>query len=340
MDNVVPMAARKKSGGNSGGGNSANQWLINSDEERALRELGSARAVVLYVLGLRPYMDYSTGMVGAARRVSYQMFSELLEEQRERGSTFPTYKPTINQIRWLIDKLESGGLLRKLPRQTKKSPMLFRLLLATTGLIRSNEEQQKKVAHEQHEEQQKKSTKTNIKNMRLEKSKTHEQHDEQQKKIGDEPHTSGNSNTTEFTKVNSESVTGVTDGSNSANGIVVSDSASSRQPACPHTKILEIWDEVMPATTRRPKPALWTSGRAAHKNLTNRWKQCFGIRHSRTGAPLYSDVESGLLWWRGFFEYCKRSQFLMNQCRNFDLPWLVKRENFIKIQEGNYHDAP
>lgn len=46
-------------------------------------------------------------------------------------------------------------------------------------------------------------------------------------------------------------------------------------------------------------------------------------------------------WWEGFFEYCGKSKFLsgLSGERKWkaDLFWLLKPENFAKINEGKYH---
>lgn len=67
-------------------------FRISDDELQALQrsELSHA-AKVLYLTALRPYMDFSTRIVGKKRRISYQGLHELLEyvppqgSQRQRG---------------------------------------------------------------------------------------------------------------------------------------------------------------------------------------------------------------------------------------------------------------
>jgi hypothetical protein len=108
---------------------------------------------------------------------------------------------------------------------------------------------------------------------------------------------------------------------------------------CPHKEILAIWNEVMPGHVRRPRSNLWLPDRQAYRDLGMRWAACFSIIHSRRMEPLYRDRATGIEWWRGFFLYCTQSPFLMEKCKPFELPWVVRKENFIKIQEGKYHDA-
>lgn len=119
-----------------------------------------------------------------------------------------------------------------------------------------------------------------------------------------------------------------------------SSSAANSKNNCPHSEILRIWSEIMPEK-RQPNPSEWKSSRAAYKHLAQRWKEGFEIirQHgTQAGQPLYTDKETGLAWWSSLFNHCRKSVFLMNECRPFCLDWLCKRDNFIKIKEGAYHD--
>lgn len=112
---------------------------------------------------------------------------------------------------------------------------------------------------------------------------------------------------------------------------------------CPWEEILDIWSEVMPD---KPQPArnLWV-GTARAADLSNRWKACFSIKHEQTGKPFYTDKESGLDWWRRFFTYLRKSDWLMGRVvgangtafRNMKIDWIVKKGNFVKILENTYH---
>lgn len=106
-------------------------------------------------------------------------------------------------------------------------------------------------------------------------------------------------------------------------------------PDCPHMEILDLWAEVMPD---KPQPAknLW-QGTARASHLANRWKAGFTIKHERTGEPLYTDRETGIAWWGRFFNFLRKSDFLMGDHRWFKLEWVAKRENFVKIMEMSYH---
>lgn len=113
---------------------------------------------------------------------------------------------------------------------------------------------------------------------------------------------------------------------------------SSRYPSCPHRELLAIWAEVIPETVQH-NPSEWKSGRAGYKALAARWRAGFTTMKRDGINPLYTDRESGLAWWRSFFEYLRKSDFLMTKCRPFCLEWVVKQENYLKTKEGKFHDG-
>ncbi len=117
-----------------------NSWKWNELEDEALDALHCARHEKLYLRGLRKYMDYSTGIVGLKRTVCEQGMYELLEELRDRGSRAPEFKPSRHVIQRMLKKLESVGLIHRLPKQNKRDRMLFFLPLASTGQVRPEEE--------------------------------------------------------------------------------------------------------------------------------------------------------------------------------------------------------
>ena len=120
----------------------------------------------------------------------------------------------------------------------------------------------------------------------------------------------------------------------------ISDSQPDKKPAstphCPHQKILAIWAEVIPETIQH-NPKEWKSGRQGFDDLGQRWKDGFNTEKRDGSGKLYDDVESGLKWWRSYFEYLRKSEFLMHECRPFCLEWVVKRANYHKTKEGRYH---
>lgn len=106
-------------------------------------------------------------------------------------------------------------------------------------------------------------------------------------------------------------------------------------PNCPHNEIIDLWAEIMPD---KPQPAknLW-QGTERARHLSARWRAGFTIKHERTGEPLYTDLQSGIEWWGRFFKFLRKSPFLMGDNRWFKLAWVIKRENFVKIMEMDYH---
>lgn len=109
-------------------------------------------------------------------------------------------------------------------------------------------------------------------------------------------------------------------------------SAKQGLPPCPQQEILKVWKEVMPDKTQ---PRTWDGQRA--QNLKSRWNAGFSIERNDGNGFLYTDTESGINFWRAFFQFMRKSQFLMNDCRPFGLDWIVKKANFEKILEHKYH---
>ncbi|WP_163371055.1 DnaT-like ssDNA-binding domain-containing protein [Endozoicomonas acroporae] len=133
---------------------------MNAREYEALSdEYLTHEARSLYVLCLRQHMDFSTGLVGTARRrVNYQQFKEHLSISRPRRSTKPPFIPSLQQLRGFVEELVRVGLVERLPAKHRQDPMVFRLPLATTDAkpasVRLNEEQHLSNKDQQQEEQQ------------------------------------------------------------------------------------------------------------------------------------------------------------------------------------------
>jgi len=240
-------------------------------------------------------------MVGLRRRVSYQAWMELREEHRPVGSTKTDYRPTKDELRWMVSELVRVGLVEKLPTKRRTDPMVFRLSLATSDLIRLNEEPQQSPIGATPEHKPVLAVVSDSKNPKGTPQ--------------EEPHTSEAPNTTNsFTSVKLSSTL-----------------------RCPHAALLELWGEVMPGSVRRPQASRWKGKRPGYKALAARWKEGFETKTSK-GVLLYTDQASGLGWWRRYFVYLTKSNFLMNESRQFDLDWVLKSDNFRKSIEGNWHD--
>ena len=112
--------------------------------------------------------------------------------------------------------------------------------------------------------------------------------------------------------------------------------SESKLPDCPHMAILDLWAEIMPDKRQHSKTMWHDSSRA--QALSARWKMGFTRKHADTGKHLYTNLDEGIDWWGRFFKYLRRNEFLMKDHRWFDLGWVCKRENFIKILERNYEE--
>ena len=132
--------------------------------------------------------------------------------------------------------------------------------------------------------------------------------------------------------------------SDDSDGIVI-DIAEVKKIPCPHHDILKLWDKAVPKELVRHLPTSWLSTRIEYHNLNKTWHKGFTMKRG-DGAGLYSNqqgevnLNTALDFWDRFFNHCSNSDFLINKMgRKFTLGWAVKPANFIKIIEGNYHNA-
>jgi uncharacterized protein YdaU (DUF1376 family) len=90
---------------------------------------------------------------------------------------------------------------------------------------------------------------------------------------------------------------------------------------CPHQAIIALYHEVLPEL---PPVNDWPDMSATH--LKNQWRK--------------SAERQNLDWWRTFFDYVRKSDFLMGNKNDFQasLGWLVKPANFAKVVNGNYEN--
>jgi len=110
---------------------------FNDAEDEALRRL-PWRARIVYLQGIRRYMDYSTGWSGKRRVLSYQFFIELLD-CGER-TTAPDPKVSKDGLRAIFRMLERVGLV-EWPRGTSQQRgVVFRCLLADTDQSAQNKD--------------------------------------------------------------------------------------------------------------------------------------------------------------------------------------------------------
>lgn len=83
-------------------------FQINDDEREALRGLPML-AREIYVFGLRPFMDYATGVVGLKRGVSWKSIAEELYVEPHQG--IKGGEPTEKELRRALVWLQKAGLL-------------------------------------------------------------------------------------------------------------------------------------------------------------------------------------------------------------------------------------
>jgi|GEM_PF-5272587 len=100
---------------------------LNTNEQWATQGL-SADAKVIYVLGLKPYVNFETAEVGFRRRVSIQSLKETIEFTPVRGSTKKPVKRTRKYIESRINELGRAGLVERL--EEDGADFVFRLPLA------------------------------------------------------------------------------------------------------------------------------------------------------------------------------------------------------------------
>ena len=102
---------------------------------------------------------------------------------------------------------------------------------------------------------------------------------------------------------------------------------------CPHKRIIEVYEAILPEL---PRVRVWRAQQAT--DLRARWRE--KLREGK-----FSDEESGVDYFRRFFGYVRRSEFLMGRRSGRDgrtfrncLAWMVKAKNFDGIVDGKYHD--
>jgi len=85
---------------------------------------GTDYSLTVLYMTIKRFMDYKTGIVGYARRISYQCLSEYLYIEPRQGVKGGA--PSQSAIRRMIDQLIKHGLLRK----SRKDTLVFKLPLA------------------------------------------------------------------------------------------------------------------------------------------------------------------------------------------------------------------
>jgi len=142
-----------------------------------------------------------------------------------------------------------------------------------------------------------------------------------------------------------DSITGTGSGTGPGSGEIHQPTAGSsaskpqttyKPPDCPHLKVLELWQEVLPALPQHD-PEQWIGARA--DGLRARWRETAVLKQ-------WPNADAGLLHMRRLFTYIGKSTYLTGQTHTpgrrpfiVELEWVVKPLNWAKIIEGKYHDA-
>ena len=98
--------------------------IINHYELSALSGLPYLQQLT-YIQGIKPYVDYQTGLVGIKRGVSYQSISEALYIEPHQGYV-QSGSPSKDQIRRSLKALENAGLIKI---QSLDNKLIFKCLL-------------------------------------------------------------------------------------------------------------------------------------------------------------------------------------------------------------------
>lgn len=107
---------------------------LNTKELEAMVGIQHLQKLV-YTHGIRPYMDFATGIVGIKRGISWQSISEALYVEPAPG--IKGGSPKKHPIRTAVDGLVRVGLLQ--PMSTPKK-LIFKCLLAETDISKQNKD--------------------------------------------------------------------------------------------------------------------------------------------------------------------------------------------------------
>lgn len=302
-------------------------WQFNEDEDAAMEYLPHADQV-LYLRGLRKNMDFSTGIVGVRRKISYQQFKELLEVNRQQGSTKPSYAPTRDELRAIIARLTRVGLIERLSLGTtaRIERLVFKLPLAHVGQYSTQSKEH------QH------STTGTPPAQSLDAARPVEHVNPSSENSMNPSHQLVSKSDIKENSENSEEFERSDASVDSKKKKKAVNQKVRALGHCPWQEILDAWCVAFPAR-RHPNRNLWTKQDAA-ADLRARWKEAADIDHSNGSGKLYSDRDGGLDFWQRFFKHLAKSKFLTSdESKFFDLQWLVDKDNFYKTLDGKYENA-
>ena len=114
------------------------------------------------------------------------------------------------------------------------------------------------------------------------------------------------------------------------------------QPSCPPCPVRQLVMLFVDKCRSLPKPRieLWKESQGAEA-MRQRWKWLLSPDTLREDGSRYAETAAEAVDWFGrFFESVEESDFLTGRVGKgkFDLSWLMKRENFMKVVQGNYEN--
>jgi hypothetical protein len=108
-------------------------------------------------------------------------------------------------------------------------------------------------------------------------------------------------------------------------------------PLCPLKQLVGMYSTRLPKLPKR-RYELWKNGKGAAA-MRQRWKWLLSSEATRENGSRYATTAAeGLDWFSRLFDSVAGSDFLMGRNSTFsaDLAWLMKREHFTKVVQGNY----
>jgi uncharacterized protein YdaU (DUF1376 family) len=109
-------------------------------------------------------------------------------------------------------------------------------------------------------------------------------------------------------------------------------------PPCPLKQLVALFAARVPELPK-PRFEMWKDSAGAEA-MRQRWKWLLGPDAVREDNTRYaSNAAEAIDWFGRFFDTVKASDFLTGRRGDWkacDLAWLMKRENFMKVVQGNY----
>ncbi len=122
--------------------------------------------------------------------------------------------------------------------------------------------------------------------------------------------------------------------------VLTGDEPRSLSPPCPVKQLVGMFIERCVPPLPKPRIEMWKDSKGAEA-MRQRWKWLLSADAVRDDGTRYaSNAGEAIEWFGRFFDTVKESDFLMGRTggRGFDLTWLMNRENFTKVVQGNYEN--